>query len=493
MTTLAELRDLVDGARLVPSDAGGTVVDDVVHDSRQARDRTLFAALRGATTDGHDHVGAAAEAGAAAALVEEAVDVDLPQLVVADTRVAVGPVAAAVHGHPADDLQVIAVTGTNGKTTVSHLVEGAAAAAGRGTGLVGTVATRIHGSVLPAVRTTPEGTDLQRLLRDMRDQGVEVVAMEVSSHGLALHRVDGVRADVAVFTNLSQDHLDFHDDLDDYFAAKARLFTPDMAVRGIVGVFDQWGRRLAEEADVDVVTVGEDDADIVLEHLEATLHGTRGVLRGPADLLGGHDELEVVTRLAGAFNLRNAAQALVAAIAIGVDAEAAATGIGATDDIPGRFELVVEDEVTGLVDYAHSPDAITALVETLRPVTSGRVILVLGAGGDRDRAKRGPMGRAAVAADVVVFTSDNPRTEAPQAILDDLLAGATEARSRSHVEAMVDREAAIDRALAVAEPGDVVVVAGKGHETGQDLGGLVRPFDDREVLLRRWKRHKGRR
>ncbi len=493
MTTLEDLHARLPGARLEPATAGGVEVDDVVHDSRQVTPGSLFVALRGAATDGHRHATGAVEAGAAALLVEQVLGIDVPQLVVDDTRRAAGPAAAEVHGRPGEALDLVAVTGTNGKTTTSHLVEAAAAAGGRGTGLVGTVATRIHGESVPATRTTPEGTDLQRLLADMRDRGVEVVAMEVSSHGLALHRVDGIHAAVAVFTNLSRDHLDFHDDFEDYFAAKARLFTPELAERGIVGVFDDWGRRLADQASIDVATVGTADADVVMDLLGATLHGTRGVVRGPADLLGGRTEVEVSTRLAGEFNLRNAVQAFLAAVAVGIDADAAIAGIAAADDIPGRFELVVEDDVTALVDYAHSPDAIAALVATLRPVTPGRVVLVVGAGGDRDRAKRGPMGAAAVAADVVVFTSDNPRTEAPQAILDELLAGATAARGRAHVEAMVDREAAIDRALALAEPGDVVVVAGKGHETGQDLGGMVRPFDDREVLVRRWRRQQGRR
>ncbi|MBY5163220.1 UDP-N-acetylmuramoyl-L-alanyl-D-glutamate--2,6-diaminopimelate ligase [Salsipaludibacter albus] len=493
MTTLAQLHDVLPGARLEPDDAGRVEVVDVTHDSRESGPGAMFVALRGAATDGHAHVAAAADSGAVAALVEERVDVALPQVVVPDTRLAAGPAAALVHGRPSTALDVVAITGTNGKTTTSYLVEAAAAAAGRGAGLIGTVATRIHGRDQPAVRTTPEGPDLQRLFARMRDRGVRTVAMEVSSHGLALHRVDGTRFVVAVFTNLSQDHLDFHGDLEEYFAAKARLFTPGLSDRGLVGVFDDWGRRLADQASIEVVTIGEGpDADVRLEVEEATLHRTRGRLTGPADLLGGHTEVELTTRLAGRFNLRNAAQAWLSAVMTGIDATDAAAGIAHADDIPGRFEVVVEDDVTALVDYAHSPDAITALLDTLRPITPGRIILVVGAGGDRDRAKRGPMGAAAVAADVVVFTSDNPRSESPQDILEELLAGATGAPTRAHVEALADREAAIDRALAVAEPGDVVVVAGKGHETGQEIAGVVRPFDDREVLARRFRRQQGR-
>lgn len=466
------------------------VVTDMTHDSRLATPGTMFVALVGSSSDGHDHVAEAVANGAVAALVTRPVDVAVPQVVVADTRRAAGPVAALVHGTPSRDLQVIGTTGTNGKTTISWMVEAAAAAAGHGTGMIGTVATRINGTEEPAVRTTPEGPDLQRLLATMRARGAEVVAMEVSSHGLELHRVDGTHFRVAVFTNLSQDHLDFHETFEDYFLAKARLFTPAFADRAVIGVFDDWGRRLAAMTDVEHVTIGEDDdADIRLVPVAADITGSRGRLEGPEPWLGGRANVELSTPLQGHFNLRNAAQAWVASVALGLDPDAVTVGIAAADDVPGRVQVVVADEVTALVDYAHSPDAIDALVAALRPLTTGRIILVLGAGGDRDRAKRGPMGAAATAADVVLFTSDNPRSEDPDAIIRELIDGATGAgnvHGRTHMEAIPDREAAIARGLAMAVPGDVVAVLGKGHETGQEVGGIVRPFDDREVLARLW-------
>ncbi|HKJ54862.1 MAG TPA: UDP-N-acetylmuramoyl-L-alanyl-D-glutamate--2,6-diaminopimelate ligase [Nitriliruptoraceae bacterium] len=489
---MPELGDLVAAlphARLI-GDARGVVVDDATHDSRQAAANGLFIALVGANVDGHDHVVSAHDNGAVAALVSREVDAAVPQVVVADTRAAAGPAAAWVHGVPSDDLRVIGTTGTNGKTTISWMVESAAAAAGHGTGMIGTVATRINGTHQAAVRTTPEGPDLQRLLATMRDRGADVVAMEVSSHGLDLRRVDGTRFAVAVFTNLTQDHLDFHESFEDYYAAKARLFTPELSDRAVIGVFDEWGRRLAAETPLEHVTIGEDaDADIRLSVQHAGIDGSRGRLDGPADWLGGATTVEVSTPLQGQFNLRNAAQAWVATVALGLDPDAVTAGIAAADDVPGRFEVVVSDGITAIVDYAHSPDAIEGLVAALRPVTDGRIILVLGAGGDRDRAKRGPMGAAARAADVVLFTSDNPRTEDPDAIIRELLDGAMAAGSdpgHTHLEAIPDREAAIARGLALASDGDVVAVLGKGHETGQEVGGIVRPFDDREVVARLW-------
>lgn len=495
MPALAELVTLLPDA-VVAGSHSSVSVGDATHDSREATPGSLFVALVGAVSDGHDHVGSAVGNGAVAALVSRPVDVDIPQVVVPDTRLAAGPAAAWVHGQPSDDLQIVGTTGTNGKTTISWMIESAAAAAGQGTGMVGTVATRINGAQQSAVRTTPEGPDLQRLLGTMRDRGAQVVAMEVSSHGLQLHRVDGTRFATAVFTNLSQDHLDFHATFDDYFAAKARLFTPEFSDRAVIGVFDDWGRRLAGMTTLDHVTIGEDDAaDISLTTVHADIRGSRGVLAGPAEWLGGASTVEVETPLQGHFNLRNAAQAWVAAVSLGLDPAGVCAGIAAADDVPGRFEVVIAEKITAIVDYAHSPDAIESLVDALRPVTDGRIILVLGAGGDRDRAKRGPMGAAATAAEVVLFTSDNPRSEDPDDIIRDLIDGAMAAGSphgRTHMEAIPDREAAIARGLAMAEAGDVVAVLGKGHETGQEVGGITRPFDDREVVARRWAQDGGR-
>lgn len=495
-STVADVVARLAGARLVPPSAsddaaGAVVLLDATHDSRAVAPGTLFCAIRGARADGHDHAAAAVAAGASAVLVERVVEgLDVPQVVVPDSRAATGPAAAVVQGTPSDDLVVIGTTGTNGKTTTSYLVEHAVAAAGRGTGVIGTIEARIHGQRLPGVRTTPEGTDLQRLLRTMHDRGVDVVAMEASSHGLALHRVDGIRFAVAVFLNLTQDHLDFHADMEDYFRAKARLFTPELAARGVVCVEDEWGRRLATElARVPVTTFGRadrvDDADWVLADLRTRPDGTTFELHGP-------DEVRTLrTRLAGDVNALNAAAAWLAAVEAGIDPDDAATGIEACPGVPGRLEVVPGGPAgpTVLVDYAHTPDAVEQAIRIVRDLTSdaGRVVVVLGCGGDRDRAKRGPMGAAAAAADVAVLTSDNPRSEDPEDILDAMEAGAREALAAgagAELHREVDREAAIALAVGVARAGDVVLVAGKGHETGQSFADHTVPFDDREVAAR---------
>lgn len=481
--TLEQLAAALDGAER----RGDAVVDDATHDSRQARPGMLFCAIVGAVTDGHDHAAMAVERGASALLVERWLDLDVPQLRVPDSRAATGPAAAHVHGVPSADLTVVGITGTNGKTTSAYLVESAFGAAGRGTGLVGTVETRIHGDAVPGLRTTPEGTDVQRLLAAMRDRGVDGVAMEVSSHGLELHRVDGTRFAVAVFTNLSQDHLDFHPTMEAYFAAKQRLFTPALATRAIVNLDGSgWGERVAAEATIPVVTLGTGaDADVRIETRRADLTGTAVRLHGPAEALGGATTVDVGTRLVGAYNGRNAAGAYLAAVAAGVPADAAAAGIAACPGVPGRLERVDAGQpFTVLVDYAHTPDAVTTVLATLRPLlpAGARLVVVLGAGGERDQAKRPLMGAAAAAgADVAVLTSDNPRSEDPRAILDAVAAGATAVPDAAELVIEVDRRGAVAAALDRARAGDVVVIAGKGHETTQDLGDRVVPFDDREV------------
>ncbi len=369
--TLDAIAAALPGAR----QRGRATLDDATHDSRQVRPGTLFCAIRGSVADGHDHATDAVEAGASALLVDHWLDLDCPQVRVDDVRAATGPAAAVVHGRPSDDLAVVGITGTNGKTTISYLVEAAAAAAARGTGLVGTVETRIHGLPVAGIRTTPEGTDLQRILARMRDRGVEVVAMEASSHGLVLHRLAGTRIAVAVFSNLSQDHLDFHRDMEDYAAAKATLFQPDLAARGIVDVEGSWGRWIAERAGVPIVTVGPGpEADVLRTKVRADLDGTVVRLDGPPDALGGHTTVEVATPLVGAFNGRNAADAFLAAVATGTEADAAAAGLAACPGAPGRLDRVDAGQpFTVLVDYAHTPDAIRAVVDTLRPLTPGRV------------------------------------------------------------------------------------------------------------------------
>ncbi|MFP5309319.1 MAG: UDP-N-acetylmuramoyl-L-alanyl-D-glutamate--2,6-diaminopimelate ligase [Actinomycetes bacterium] len=461
-------------------------VDDVTHDSRRAGPGVLFCAIPGEVTDGHDHAPAAVAAGTPALLVERWLDLDVAQVRVPSVRAAAGPAAARVHGHPAERLAVVGVTGTNGKTTTAYLVEAAAAAGGLGTGVIGTIETRVHGVPEPGVRTTPESTDLQRLLATMHARGVDVVAMEVSSHGLALHRVDGTRFAVGVFTNLTQDHLDFHGTMEAYLAAKQRLFAGDLAERAVVWVSeDGIGARVAAEAAVPVTTVGEvDGVDHRLVDVETGLDGVRGVLRGP------DGDLPLSTRLLGRHNLANAACAVLAAVAAGVAPDAAVAGVAACPGVPGRLEQVTRpDGPTGagprvFVDYAHTPDALERVVGELRAALppAGRLHVVVGCGGDRDRGKRPLMGAVAARADLAVLTSDNPRSEDPDAILAAVRAGAEEAVAAgapAEVVVQADRRAAIRTAVARAAEADVVLVAGKGHETGQEAAGVVRPFDDR--------------
>jgi UDP-N-acetylmuramoyl-L-alanyl-D-glutamate--2,6-diaminopimelate ligase len=407
----------------------------------------------------------------------------LPSYVVPDPRGTVGSLAAWIYRNPASELRVIGVTGTNGKTTTAYLLEAGLRATGHRTGLVGTIETRIGDDAVPSVRTTPEAADLQALLAVMREQGVDAVAMEVSSHALALGRVDGTTYDVAVFTNLSEDHLDFHPDLEDYFAAKATLFTPGRSRVGVVNVDDPYGKRLATDATIPVVTVspgGDEGAAWRVERTEVSGAGSSFRLVGPEGLT-----VEAGTALVGAFNVDNAALAVVALVQAGADAAAAAKGVAGCTGVPGRMERVAEgQEFLALVDYAHTPDALERLLTAVRGLTRrGRVLLVIGCGGDRDPHKRPVMGAiAARGADVAILTNDNPRSEDPHAILAAIKQGASASDGHATVEVVPDRKAAIDKAVGLAGPGDVVVVAGKGHEQGQEVAGEVHPFDDRTVL-----------
>jgi UDP-N-acetylmuramoyl-L-alanyl-D-glutamate--2,6-diaminopimelate ligase len=433
-------------------------VTGVTHDSRQVSPGSLFCAVRGQVTDGHAHAAAAVAAGAVAVLCERPLDLAAAEVVVADARASMGPVAAAFHGHPSSALDVVGVTGTNGKTTTTFLLRSVLEAAGRPTGVIGT---------LSGARTTPDAPDLQARLAELRDEGRRAVAMVVSSHALALDRVAGTRFRVAVFTNLSRDHLDFHATMEDYFAAKARLFEPRYSDVAVVNADDPRGRLLADAASIPTRTYSLQDLD--------------GLVLGASSSTGTWRGHRLVVPLGGAFNVANALAALTAAVELGVDEATAVAGLAAAPQVPGRFETVTTDEpFQVVVDYAHTPDGIEQVLRAARAVTSGRVLVVLGAGGDRDWEKRPMMGEAAARlADVVVVTSDNPRSEDPQAIADAVAAGAAGHRD---LRIELDRRAAIALAVAEARAGDLVVVAGKGHEATQTIGDRVLPFDDREVV-----------
>ena len=478
------LSDRLPAARI--HGAGDVLVSGITHDSRAVRVGDLYLARPGEHVHGIDYVADAVAAGAVAVLtdppsVAAALATGVAAVVeVADPRAATGPAAAWVYGDPARALDVIGVTGTNGKTTTAYLLDGGLRASGRRTGLVGTVETRIGDDVVPSARTTPEATDLQALFAVMREREVDAVAMEVSSHALALDRVAGTTFAVAAFTNLSQDHLDFHADMDDYFAAKARLFTPAYTARAVVAVDDDWGRRLVDTASVEVTSVGAPPADWVRVDETVTAVGGRTTLRAP----DGVDHVVEVS-LPGRFNVRNAAIAYVALVLAGIEPDAARAGIASVTTIPGRMERVDAGQpFLALVDYAHTPAAVTTLLGEVRALAGdGRVVVVLGCGGDRDRAKRPLMGAAAArGADVAVLTNDNPRSEDPRAILDAMVDGARAAGAAAEIVVEPDRRRAIALAVDRASAGDVLVVAGKGHEQGQEQDGVVTPFDDRVVL-----------
>jgi UDP-N-acetylmuramoyl-L-alanyl-D-glutamate--2,6-diaminopimelate ligase len=476
-----ELLDAVPGLRPDRPLQGCTVTGCTL-DSRAVRPGDLYAALPGARTHGADFAAGAVAQGAAAVLTDPdgavrigASSEAVPVLVADDPRGVLGRVARWVHRAPSADMLVLGITGTNGKTTTAFLLEAGLRAAGHATGLLGTVLTRIGDEVVPSVRTTPEAPDLQALFAVMRDRGTTAVAMEVSSHALALGRVDGVVFDTAGFTNLSQDHLDFHASMEEYEAAKASLFQPDRSRRAVVCTDDAAGQRIAAGAGVPVATYATLGQDADWRAVDVALSPAESTFR-----LLGPDGVDVRARvqLAGAFNVANAVGALACLVASGVPVDAAVAGVGDLPGVPGRMEKVDAGQpFLAVVDYAHTPEAVTTLLSTVRAVTPGRVVVVLGCGGDRDRGKRPLMGRAATqGADVAILTSDNPRSEDPAQILAEMAAGAPDALCE------VDRRAAIERAVSLAGPGDAVVVAGKGHETGQEAGGQITPFDDRDVL-----------
>lgn len=479
------------GGALSAASSSDVELTGVTHDSRRVQPGDLYAALPGSRHHGAGFCREAAAAGAAAVLTDpdgrdRAVASGLPVLVVSDPRARLGEVASWLYRDPSRRLLLIGVTGTSGKTTTTHFLEAGLRMAGHRTGLIGGVQTWIAGEAMPSDLTTPEASDLQAMLAVMVQRGVTAAAMEVSSHALALGRVAGTAYDVALFTNLSQDHLDFHSGMDDYFAAKARLFTPAYSGVGVVNVDDRYGRRLAGSAEIPVTTYSADGnavdrrADWHATDIRLGTDGSSFRVVGP-----GGVEADATVSLPGPFNVSNALGAVVALVEAGVGLQNAVAGVAACSGVPGRLERVDKgQDFTVLVDYSHKPAAVQAVLEALRAVTQGELTIVLGCGGDRDRAKRPMMGAtAARLADTAIFTNDNPRSEDPLAILAAMLDGvlAVPQRERAHVIVEPDRAAAIGLAIAGAAPGDVVVIAGKGHETGQYVAGSVIGFDDRQV------------
>jgi UDP-N-acetylmuramoyl-L-alanyl-D-glutamate--2,6-diaminopimelate ligase len=471
---LESLSDAVGSVRtLNPADTG---VTDLAYEARRVTPGALFVCVPGRRADGHDFASEAVARGAAALLVERPLDLPVPQLVVADARLAMALAADAFFGKPTRELEVVGVTGTNGKTTTAFLLYAVLAAAGRRPGLLGTVEMRIGGERRAVTRTTPEAIDLQRIFRDMLEAGDRSCAMEASSHAVELKRLVATRFQALVFTNLSQDHLDFHGTLEAYYQAKRRLFV-ERDVDGnrppaAVNVGDPYGRSLAEELrrdGVPLVTFGlSEDSEVHPEELEVTAAGTRVRAAGIA----------LRSRLRGRFNVENVLATIAAARLLRIEEDAIVRGIEHVSDVPGRFEAVDEGQPFAvLVDYAHTPRALENVLAEARALAGGRLICVFGCGGDRDRAKRPLMGEAVSRlADRAVVTSDNPRSEDPAAIIDEILAGMN---GDYVVEA--DRAAAIALAIEEAGEGDVVVIAGKGHEQGQEFRDRTIPFDDREV------------
>ncbi len=455
------------------------VVTGITHDSRAVHPGDLFAALPGERAHGAAYAEQARERGAVAILTDaDGADMvsGIPVLLAEDPREAMGAVAAEVYGHPARDLLLIGVTGTNGKSTTVHLLEAGLRAAGHTTGIIGTTGVRIGDRAVPNERTTPEATDLHALLAHMREEGVTAVAMEVSSHALVLGRVNGLVYDIAIFTQLTQDHLDFHGTMEDYFAAKASLFTPERARQAVIGVDGMWGRRLADHCEIPQITYALDhDADVVCA---SVIPSPAGQTLTISDERAG-TAYEVEVGLPGRFNAANALGAWAALRAAGVLPQALATAM-ADVRVPGRMEIIDEGQAfTAIVDYAHSPDAVERVISAVLP--RGRRIVVLGCGGDRDREKRFAMGDVAAAgADILIVTDDNPRSEDPAEIRSAMLAGANSVGG--DIREIGDRREAIIAAVALAEPGDVLLLLGKGHEPGQEVAGVVTPFDDRQEL-----------
>ncbi len=468
-------------------------VRGVAYDSRQVQPGFVFVAIKGERADGLAFVPQAVANGAAAVVADRPAPpgTAVPWVQVPDARHALAEVSARFFGHPSRALRLVGTTGTNGKTTTAYLIRAVLEAGGFPCGLIGTVQYAVAGELIDAPRTTPEATDLQRLLRRMADAGATACSMEVSSHALALRRVDATTFAAGVFTNLTRDHLDFHGDMDRYFEAKCRLFAMlPPGAPAVINVDDRRGEQLAASLP-SPLTYGLKTADV---RAEAVLPSLSGLTFDAVTPVG---RIPIRSRLMGQFNLYNLLAAVATGVALGIPGEAIAGGLAGMPAVPGRMQLVSghDDDVTVVVDYAHTDDALRNILEAVRPLVEGRLVTVFGCGGDRDRSKRPLMGVVASRlSDVVVLTSDNPRSEDPERILDDIERGIASADGRARSGApewrrQVDRRAAIESVIADAVPSDVIVIAGKGHEKYQTVGARSLPFDDvtiaRDALARR--------
>ena len=463
---------LADVTPAAPDDARNVEITALAYDNRAVTPGTLFFAVPGFTRDGHDFAPDAVERGAVALVVERRLPaIDVPQVQVDSVRVAMATCAARFYGDPTAELLTCGVTGTNGKTTSAFLLRALLEAGGRRTGLLGTVKSVVGGVEREVQRTTPEAIDLQATFREMLGQGDRACVMEVSSHALDLHRADAIHFAVALFTNLTQDHLDFHETMEAYYAAKRRLFVDLHPANAIVNVDDPYGARLAKEIGRPItVALHSEHADYRATDVVTGLTGSTFTVHAE------DGELHLKSPLSGEFNVYNVLGALAAARALGVPAETCIAAIATAGQVPGRFETVDDGQPFAvLVDYAHTPDSLENVLRAARELTAERVIAVFGCGGDRDRGKRPLMGEiAGRLADLAIVTSDNPRSEDPEAIIDEILAGSPPGTAHE-----VDRKLAIAQAIEAADPGDVVVIAGKGHEQGQEFAdGRKLPFDD---------------
>lgn len=495
---MKEMAELVKNlpAQVVKGDISELRVDGIAYDSRKVQPGFVFVCIEGFKTDGHNYVDSAVNNGATVIVAAKDVDVPegVPLLLVANTREALALLGAAFYGYPSRSLTMIGITGTNGKTTTTYLIEEILKENGKKVGLIGTIKNKIGDIELPVTNTTPESLDLQQLLAEMRDAGVSHVVMEVSSHALELDRVAGVEYDLAIFTNITQDHLDFHENMEKYLAAKTKLFSSlgkstgkDQPKYGIINVDDPESDKIIAQTTASVITYGiTKKADVQAKNIDLRAEGVAFEVETPRGGMG------LSLNITGLFNVSNTLAAVAAAVALGFPLDSVKIAMERVPGVAGRLEKVdAGQDFTVLVDYAHTPDSLENILKAAREFTRGRIITVFGCGGDRDRTKRPVMGAvSARLSDYTVLTSDNPRSEEPQAILAEIETGVSPLIGKDKYTVIPDRREAIGFALKIAEPQDTVLIAGKGHETYQVVGDRVLPFDDREAareLLRQLK------